>query len=315
MILFAWAVANEGGEPRMTATEYIAQWKDVAVQQMTLHGIPASITLAQGLLESGNGNSDLAKKSNNHFGIKCHSDWRGKKVYHDDDRKGECFRKYKNAADSYRDHSIFLKKRRYEFLFDLKQTDYKAWAKGLKKAGYATDPKYPHKLIDLIERHGLDEYDKKDGSSRGIFARRKKKETSKPAAAVANAATDAGTVTIGSGHALNVHENNIKYVQAKDGDTFASIAEELGSRAGMIARWNDVEKTKKLEPGQVVFIQPKRNKVKGTKVHHVRAGESLWSISQHYGIKLRKLAEYNGVDAQISLTPGQKIRLKKPPRS
>ncbi len=139
---------------------YVGTYKNIAIDKMEKYKIPASITLAQGILESGNGLSTLAKKSNNHFGIKCHSGWKGKKVYHDDDKKGECFRKYDSAEGSFNDHSKFLTGRgRYEFLFDLRPDDYKAWAKGLKKAGYATDRKYPKKLISFIETFELYKYD------------------------------------------------------------------------------------------------------------------------------------------------------------
>ena len=141
---------------------YVKTYAEVAQQEMKSYDIPASITLAQGILESGMGDSRLATQANNHFGIKCHREWRGERIYHDDDEKGECFRVYKDPRKSYRDHSLFLTTRsRYDFLFDYKKHDYKAWAKGLKKAGYATDPKYPDKLISLIERYRLDRYDLK----------------------------------------------------------------------------------------------------------------------------------------------------------
>ena len=152
-------VANAQPQPPSAPEQYIAEWNDEAVYQMAVHGIPASITLAQGILESGSGQSELAAKSNNHFGIKCHSDWGGESVYHDDDHRGECFRSYDNASESFHDHSEFLKRSRYEALFELKPTDYVRWAKGLKKCGYATNPKYAHQLIDLIERYGLEQYD------------------------------------------------------------------------------------------------------------------------------------------------------------
>ncbi len=139
--------------------KYIYQYKNIAQYQMQKYGVPASITLAQGILESGVGEGSLAKRANNHFGIKCHN-WKGKKIYHDDDKKGECFRKYNNPADSYKDHSLFLTNRsRYAFLFELQPTNYRGWAKGLKRAGYATDPKYPQKLISLINRYQLNQYD------------------------------------------------------------------------------------------------------------------------------------------------------------
>ena len=139
---------------------YIKKYKGVAIREMKKHGIPASITLAQGILESGSGKSYLAKEANNHFGIKCHEDWKGKRIYHDDDEKNECFRSYKDPDESFRDHSEFLTTRsRYAFLFEESPTDYKAWAKGLKKAGYATNRKYPQLLIDLIEKYELHKYD------------------------------------------------------------------------------------------------------------------------------------------------------------
>lgn len=144
-----------------TVEEYIAVYKDIAMVEMQRYGIPASITLAQAILESGSGKGELTLKANNHFGIKCHRGWTGPSVTHDDDAKGECFRKYSHPNKSFEDHSLFLANRsRYDFLFDLKQSDYKGWARGLKKAGYATDPKYPHKLINIIERYNLNAYDK-----------------------------------------------------------------------------------------------------------------------------------------------------------
>lgn len=140
--------------------QYIKKYAPIAVSEMHKYNVPASITLAQGILESGNGRSQLASKSNNHFGIKCHTTWTGERVYHDDDELGECFRKYSDVKYSYRDHSLFLTQRsRYADLFKLKISDYQGWAKGLKKAGYATDPKYPDKLISLIERFDLWQYD------------------------------------------------------------------------------------------------------------------------------------------------------------
>ena len=152
-------VVSADAQKRLTPHDYIDMWGEVAVGQMVTHHIPASITLAQGILESGNGNSDLAARSNNHFGIKCHSDWDGRRTYHDDDEKGECFRVYKNAAESFDDHSAFLKRSRYAELFELDITDYKGWARGLKKCGYATNPKYAGLLIDLVERYELQRFD------------------------------------------------------------------------------------------------------------------------------------------------------------
>jgi flagellum-specific peptidoglycan hydrolase FlgJ len=151
-----------------TVTSYIERFKKIAIKEMDLYGIPASITLAQGLFESGNGNSDLAKIANNHFGIKCTTDWNGKSYYKNDDRDNDCFRVYNNPEDSYRDHSEFLKRKRYAALFELDKNDYRGWANGLKQAGYATNPKYPELLIGVIERYHLDQYDKPEGEIQKI---------------------------------------------------------------------------------------------------------------------------------------------------
>jgi flagellum-specific peptidoglycan hydrolase FlgJ len=151
-----------------TAVSYIERFKSVAIQEMNQYGIPASITLAQGLFESGNGNGDLAKIANNHFGIKCTSDWKGKSYYKDDDNTNDCFRVYDNPEDSYRDHSDFLKRKRYAFLFELDKNDYVGWANGLKQAGYATNPKYPQLLINIIQKYNLDQYDRPEGEAQKI---------------------------------------------------------------------------------------------------------------------------------------------------
>jgi len=149
---------------------YIKKYKDIAISEMNSYGIPASITLAQGILESGNGESRLAVDGNNHFGIKCHNNWNGETIIEDDDEKGECFRKYSNVGDSFRDHSLFLKERsRYEFLFEYKITNYKKWARGLKKAGYATNPKYASLLINIIKKYNLTQYDNLSSDRKKIF--------------------------------------------------------------------------------------------------------------------------------------------------
>ena len=163
-------IVKKRGSITQRVNEYISKFSEVAQSEMNKYEIPASLTLAQGILESGMGESRLAVKANNHFGIKCHKNWRGKKIYHDDDEKGECFRVYKSPIDSYRDHSLFLSNRnRYSFLFQLKKDDYKGWAKGLKKAGYATDPTYSKKLIELIERYDLTQYDRNINRKKSNF--------------------------------------------------------------------------------------------------------------------------------------------------
>jgi LysM repeat protein len=313
-----WALSQPTGQ-RLTAEEYIAQWKAVAVKKMKEHGIPASITLAQGLLESGNGNSKLAQEGNNHFGIKCTPDWTGGRTYHDDDQKNDCFRKYKDAAQSYEDHAKFLQRPRYAALFELKPTDYEGWAKGLKKAGYATDPAYPQKLIALIERYELHNLDKGiDVAYKPAKPAATTKPTNTPAAPKkpGRKATNASdeVITFGAGRTVDTFEGRIKYVTAKEGDTFRKVADDLEMTYGMLARWNDRDKNDALVPGQRIFIQPKRNTAKDAVLHTVTADGSLWEVSQQYGVKLSKLAKYNNLPVDARLSMGQKIHLRKPKR-
>lgn len=307
------ATAVQGQPPGRDTTpeEYIALWKDVATKKMAEHGIPASITLAQGLLESRNGNSVLATEGNNHFGIKCTPDWTGGKMYHDDDKKDDCFRKYKDAAQSFEDHSKFLQRPRYASLFELKSTDYKGWAHGLKKCGYATDPRYPQKLIDLIERYGLDKLD------RGIDVAYAKKPTTTPSASPGKGthkrpSEGSDVVTIGNSRPVQKFEGRIKFVRARKGETLRRIADEIEQIPGLVAGWNDLPKDATLEEGQVIYIQPKRNKSKTTEFHLAEQGETLWGISQRYGVKLKKVAAYNGLGIADTLQPGQKVWLRKP---
>lgn len=317
LALPTWAVSQPTGQ-RLSPEQYIEQWKAVAVKKMKEHGIPASITLAQGLLESGNGNSALARDGNNHFGIKCTPDWTGGRTYHDDDKKDDCFRKYKDAAQSYEDHAKFLQRPRYAGLFELRPTDYKGWAKGLKQAGYATDPAYPQKLIALIERYELYNLDK------GIDVAYKpaKPATNKPSRTGTSAkkpgrrATNASdeVITFGTGRTIEQFEGRIKYVTAKEGDDFRKLARDLEMTHGMIARWNDMDKNAKLDAGQRIYIQPKRNTARSTAQHTAVDGESLWDISQSYGVKLEKLAKYNNLPMDAHLSAGQKVHLRKTKR-
>jgi len=201
--------------------QYIKRYAPIAVSEMHKYNVPASITLAQGILESGNGRSQLASKSNNHFGIKCHTGWKGAKVYHDDDEKGECFRKYKYVESSYEDHSQFLSgRRRYASLFKLKKTDYKGWSKGLKKAGYATDKNYPKKLIKIIETYELYEFDK----IREKDLKRVKKETTKNQRK----------------SKVKTKKRAVKYYQVKKGDTLYSIAKKYETTVANLKKMNDL---------------------------------------------------------------------------
>lgn len=252
--------------------EYIDKYKDEAVNQQKRYKIPASITLAQGLLESGAGRSELARKSNNHFGIKCHSVWRGDKVYHDDDAKGECFRKYDDPMESYEDHSLFLTTRsRYAPLFDLRITDYRGWAVGLKKCGYATDKAYASKLIDIIETYELYKYDTvKEGRKKG----KGKKQEVLP-----------HTPYLSSG---------LLYVEAREGETLLDIAKEFGIIVKRLAAYNEIPRDYPLYDGMVIYLQEKNKyAAPGFSEHTVAAGESMYSISQRYGMKLSSLYKLN----------------------
>ena len=306
---------------KMTQTDYVSMWSNVAVEHMLTYRIPASITLAQGLLESANGNSPLATEANNHFGIKC-SDWTGDKIYFDDDAKGECFRKYPSATDSYNDHSLFLtKKPRYASLFQLPVDDYKSWAKGLKKAGYATHPQYAEKLIDLIERLKLYEYDDKtapDNKGTEILANNAKESASK------SKSKEAGSKPVSSmnidesclkyeTHNVKENKNEVKYIVARTGDTYYKIAKEYDLAMWQMYKYNDfVEKKDMLEAGDIVYIEPKRNRSRCKDVTYTATKEiSLIEISQAEGIKLKKLVKMNGfTSGKVIVQKGQKILLR-----
>ena len=272
---------SEISSQNLTRKQYITKYSSLAVKQMRQYKIPASITLAQGILESNNGNSKLAVKANNHFGIKCHG-WEGKKIFEDDDKKNECFRKYKSPLESFKDHSIFLNKySRYAFLFDYKITDYKSWARGLKKAGYATNKKYPELLIKIIEDNKLNIYDDKDVEIEFISEIRN----------------------------IYMHPNRIKYVKSENQDTYITIAKNLNIKLWQLQKYNDSKETNILAEGTIVFIQPKRKKGK-VKVHTYNKNESLISISQFYGVKLKSLKKRNDLILKKGLNSGDKLRLR-----
>ena len=265
----------------LTRKQYITKYSALAVKQMRQYKIPASITLAQGILESNNGNSRLAVKANNHFGIKCHG-WEGKKIFEDDDKKNECFRKYKSPLESFKDHSLFLNKySRYAFLFDYKITDYKSWARGLKKAGYATNKKYPELLIKIIEDNKLNIFDDKDVEIEFISEIRN----------------------------IYMHPNRIKYVKSENQDTYITIAKNLKIKLWQLQKYNDSKETNILAEGTIIFIQPKRKKGK-VKVHTYNKNESLISISQFYGVKLKSLKKRNDLILKKGLNNGDKLRLR-----
>jgi len=296
---FCYYSVNAQSTRKYSTTDYIELYKDLAVKEMKRTRIPASITMAQGILESGSGNSTLARKSNNHFGIKCHSDWNGKKVYHDDDRRNECFRKYKTVYESYIDHSDFLtSKGRYSSLFELKTTDYKGWSRGLKKAGYATDPKYSHRLIKIIEDYKLylldeeQEWTREDGKNnvRG---------------------SDNFVISPYNTHVPD-YNNGVKYIRTEDGDSFESIAKEFGLRDWELFNYNDIQKNADISKYRYLYIQAKKGKANRKHEYHVvKQGETLHYISQKYGVKMKKLMRYNGLNQNSKLKAGDKLNLRR----
>ena len=271
-------------------TDYFNQWAEVAMQQMIQYRIPASITLAQGVLESGAGKSELALRANNHFGIKCNG-WTGRRSYHDDDERGECFRAYDNAYQSYVDHSVFLStSQRYRRLFDLKRTDYKGWAKGLKACGYATSPTYATKLIEIIETYQLHQYD--TGKE---FTKRE-------------------DVLMQQGDVRHIYTfNKNYYIRARRGDTFRRIADDMDISYRKLARYNERNKNDVLAEGEIIWLQKKAKKAPKAfknKPHRVEPGESMYTISQRYGIRVKYLYKMNDLGPDYVIRPGDLLRVR-----
>lgn len=278
----------------VTPEEYIAKYKEDAIKEMYLHKVPACITLAQGMLESGNGNSKLSVNANNHFGIKCHKEWSGETYIMDDDEKNECFRKYESVLDSYSDHSLFLYSRsRYASLFELPITDYKGWCYGLKAAGYATDPKYPERLIELIERYKLQDLNTIESTPKQNFPSR---EEVKPQLVLREV----------------YRFNRIKFVIARDNDSYYKIAHDFNIELEDLLEYNDLSKTDKLQFGQKIYIEKKRRKALEP-YHVVQRNETLKSISQLHGIRLSMLCKKNRLkpDAQLKVGDVLYLRQKK----
>lgn len=276
--------------------QYVDQYKDIAIEQMQRYRIPASITLAQGLLESGAGRSELTRTSNNHFGIKCNNGWTGPRTYHDDDARNDCFRVYSNAYESYEDHSKFLAaNQRYRSLFNLKTTDYKGWARGLKAAGYATNPIYAEKLIEIIQMYKLYQYDSARGYDHFMAQRTKDQEV--------------GGATL---HSIKIFNKNY-YMIARRGDTFKSIGEEVGISYRKIAKYNERYRKDKLEEGEIIWLKKKQRKApkdyKG-RLHYVRDGESMYTIAQKYGIRLKNLYKMNHLTPDYQIRVGDGLRLR-----
>ncbi len=291
----------------ITPEQYIAQYKDLAIREMKRMGVPAAITLAQGLHETENGNSILVKKSNNHFGIKCKSTWTGGGVSHDDDAPGECFRTYNTAEDSYRDHSNYLRGNdRYSFLFELNPSDYKGWAYGLKKAGYATNPKYPAILIQAIEKYNLQQYTLVAINDVPKYDK-SQFEDDKEVPFVYNEEEDAPVTTANGDRISSI--NKVKCVLATKGTSLLAIATRQNIALAKLLEYNDFAADGILPKDQPVFLEKKATE--GTSALYVsKKDETLLDVAQQNGIQLEALAAYNNLTKNTTISEGTKLYLQ-----
>jgi LysM repeat protein len=335
--LFGLFVVAGAGAQTISIEEYIQKYRDIAIQEMIRTGVPASITLAQGIVETENGNSKLVKKSNNHFGIKCKETWTGPSVSHDDDAPGECFRKYNSAEESYIDHSNFLKTRKhYAFLFELDPVDYKSWAYGLKKAGYATNPRYPDLLIKYIETYDLNEYslvalgkkkaeevviakteDIKVVTSDEKPVRQTPGAVTKPAVISAKPAkekTETVKVEVVQKPAVNYPTgefkiNETRVIYATKGTPFLAIAQQYNVQLKWLFDFNDLKEAEVLAEDQLVYLQRKR-RTGANEFHVMVKGESLYHVAQTEGIRMEALLQYNFLKENQHPAAGEKLYLK-----
>ena len=287
--------------------QYVQKYSDIAVEEMNKHGIPASITLAQACIESGNGTSRLAREANNHFGIKCHG-WKGQTITQTDDAPNECFRKYARVDDSFTDHAEFLRYQgRYSSLFDLAPHDYKGWARGLKQAGYATNPLYAEMLIKVIEDEKLYEYDR----ITVVFPLSPKK-LKEP---VVFHPDERSPLYAASLYRTIYQQNQVSYIVTQPGDTYASLAREFRLFKRELLCFNEIKgksKREALESGTVIYVAKKKKQAaKGLPMHIVEEGETLREISQRYGVRLSSLCKYNGLAGNARLIEDQVIVLRK----
>ena len=313
--------------------DYIGKYSALAVSEMRRTGVPASITLAQGLVESGAGESPLAVHANNHFGIKCHNDWQGGTYYKDDDREQECFRVFPTVEDSFRAHSDFLRERgRYQSLFELEPTDYKGWARGLKRAGYATDPLYADKLIKLIEELQLYRFDTlaDDAAAPGeitlppsppviLEEGTPARENEEPGPEAEEKEPETGWQGYAESVSLSFaretwQQNGVPYVRSIEGETWESLAGTYGLFLRQLLSYNDLSEPTALDPGTRVYLARKKAQAEpGHRQYLVeQEGETLWDVSQKFGIQLKKLRLYNARYADTPLKPGDTVLLRKP---
>ena len=301
---------------RITPEEYIQTYKDIAMREMREYKIPASITLAQGLLESGAGNSALAREAKNHFGIKCHKGWEGETYIMDDDEKNECFRKYKNAEESFKDHSIFLTTRgRYSALFELDITDYQGWAKGLKAAGYATNPKYAQLLIDRIDLYDLTKYDqialgqRTDDNQLPDIA--PEDELLELAYSPANRSVFE-LVDMTAEKRFSYENNGVRFIFAKEGETPEQLAKDLGIKFNKFCEYNLLKRPDEMvfHSGDVVYLDKLRNKNWKAKKYTVAEGETLRDVALRFAVRPERILKMNGLDENARLYVGQSLWLR-----
>jgi len=306
---------------KITRKEYISRFKEIAVKEMLRSGIPASITMAQACLESDNGNSELARESNNHFGIKCKTDWMGARSYHNDDKQNECFRKYRTAEESYDDHTNFLtQNQRYAFLFKISHKDYDAWAKGLRTAGYATDPEYANRLIKIIveeQLHQLDLMKADDLPQHDIIAEKgirfNPEESRKKAHRKADSNRKFDDMSLNPYNQREIKNlNGLDIIYVKEGDTYESIAQEFDMDEWEILNYNDLPKdAPQPKANDFLYLETKGFRAqKGKEKHVVMPQESMWSISQLYGIRLNRLYKLNRIKKDERPVVGDPLNLR-----
>lgn len=285
LLLFTSMICGSLSAQKMSTQQYIEEYKYAAMQEMKIYGIPASVTLAQGILESASGNSRLAKDCNNHFGIKCRKNWTGSFCLADDDAPDECFRGYTNAMESYRDHSLFLKgASRYDFLFNMPATDYRAWAHGLRQAGYATNPAYGDIIVGVVERYRLSMYD-----------------------SMLVLGEDYSSPDTAAGRLIQMH--GLPAIIVSKSRNPEDIARLYDMGVWQIYKYNDLKRGEELKPGEILYLKPKKRKG-DEKYHMVKEGETLRDISQQHAVKLKYLEKFNHVMASQSLKPGEVIYLR-----
>lgn len=324
LVWLAAALCTAGdalAQREMTREEYIATYAPLAIRQQQEYGIPASIKMAQGMIESRYGNSELSRRSNNHFGIKCKSNWTGERVYHDDDAKGECFRAYPSVEASYEDHAEFLDRQpRYDSLFCYAATDYRSWARGLKAAGYATAPDYALRLVRIIENNRLYLFDREGGerlyaaAAEGESGFAAQSSVGEPALAAGGVDPDDYRVTINAHNGYNVYRTNgVCYVLAKEHDSFENIGRQFRLSPRNLRKFNDVDADAQPLTGEVIYIGRKKNGWEGNaRLHTAVEGETLYSVAQSYAIRIKSLRKINRLKStEVQFAAGDQVKIRK----